>query len=130
MGTRCLTVFKNDKDKEICVMYRQFDGYPNGHGVELANFLSGGKLCNGITGKEDKCFNGMEDLVAQVISHFKNEPGGFYIHPAGTRDIWEEYIYTVTGELGKEPKIECHTASGELIAKGSATVMIKKMSKK
>lgn len=31
MGTRSLTVMK-DTGNEIAVLYRQFDGYPEGHG--------------------------------------------------------------------------------------------------
>lgn len=44
MGTRSLTAFiiKGEQDKEIATMYRQFDGQPNWHGVELAEFISGG----------------------------------------------------------------------------------------
>jgi hypothetical protein len=29
-------------------MYRQFDGYPSGHGQELAEFLLSGEMVNGI----------------------------------------------------------------------------------
>ena len=36
MGTRSLTVFNDSwNDEEIAVFYRQFDGYPAGHGREL-----------------------------------------------------------------------------------------------
>ena len=41
MGTRSLTYIKseyNTEDNIVCI-YRQFDGYPSGHGIELANFL-------------------------------------------------------------------------------------------
>ena len=34
-------------------------------------------------------------LAAQIIAHFKNGIGGFYLYPAKTRDCGEEYIYTV-----------------------------------
>ena len=47
MGTRSLTVFNDEDGKEIAVMYRQFDGYPSGHGTELAEFLAGKKMVNG-----------------------------------------------------------------------------------
>jgi len=40
MGTRSLTIFfDGDRDEEIAVMYRQFDGSPEGHGALLAEFL-------------------------------------------------------------------------------------------
>lgn len=98
MGTRSLTAFINKarESQEICVMYRQYDGYPEGHGLQLAEFLSSGKMVNGIAvGETELVFNGMGCLAAQVISYFKEEPGGFYIEPAGTRDVGEEYIYKV-----------------------------------
>ena len=55
MGTRCLTVFKNAKNKEIAVLYRQYDGYLDGHGAELADFLKNKKIVNGLQG-ENKIF--------------------------------------------------------------------------
>jgi len=60
MGTRSLTTFidtytgKNKmgvpviKKEKIVTMYRQFDGYPEGHGLDLAEFLAGGKMVNGL----------------------------------------------------------------------------------
>ena len=96
MGTRSLTIFKDGSD-EIAVLYRQFDGYPSGHGKELRDYLkkfSG--VTNGIAiGEKKKTANGMSCLAAQVIAHFKTDVGGFYLYPAGTRDAGEEYRYTV-----------------------------------
>jgi len=37
MGTRSLTYVYDNKEPLVC-MYRQFDGYPSGHGKELAEF--------------------------------------------------------------------------------------------
>lgn len=107
MGTRSLTVFKDEQENEIVVMYRQFDGYPGGHGGELADFLKGKKIVNGIPcGADDsKMFNGMGCLAAAVVAHFKNGVGGFYLHSAGTRDCWEDYTYYISGNVGKEPKL-------------------------
>lgn len=106
MGTRCLTVFKDGK-QEIVVMYRQSDGYPDGHGKELADFLKGKTIVNGMSGEpEDTIFNGMGCLAASVVAKFKDGPGGIYLHPPGTRNCGEEYIYTVSGETGEEPTIE------------------------
>ena len=46
MGTRSLT-FVYEKygqvQKPVVNMYRQFDGYPTGHGAELAEFLTRGR---------------------------------------------------------------------------------------
>jgi hypothetical protein len=97
MGTRSLTYVFNDNCDPIVCMYRQFDGYPSGHGSELADFLISGEVVNGIpVGYNKKVFNGMGCLAAQMISHFKNESGGFYLHfPDLDQDCWQEYEYHV-----------------------------------
>ena len=47
MGTRSLTTFKEDHtDKEIVVLYRQYDGYPEGHGIDLFRFLNKMNMVN------------------------------------------------------------------------------------
>lgn len=107
MGTRSLTIIQDEKGNEIAVMYRQFDGYPAGHGSELAEFLSGMMIVNGMgAGQPERIANGMNCLAAQIIAHFKEEPGGIYLYPALTRDCWEEYIYIVSGKEGGEPHLE------------------------
>lgn len=102
MGTRSLTVFK-DEHEEIVVMYRQFDGYPEapGLGCELAEFLSGFKVVNGFGSERTKIANGMGCLAAQVIAKLKDGVGNIYLHPAGTRNCGEEYIYTIESKNGK-----------------------------
>jgi len=109
MSTRSLTVFKNENGKEIAVLYRQFDGYPEEHGKELADFLANKKIVNGINpskNERQKIFNGMGCLTASVVSYFKKEVGNFYLHSAGTRNCGEDYIYIVTGKIGEEAKIK------------------------
>jgi hypothetical protein len=100
MGTRCLT-FVYEKygqvQKPVCNMYRQFDGYPTGHGAELAEFLNGGKLVNGLGVERNLLqFNGMGCLAAQMVSHFKKESGGYYIHPTDMTDCGQDYEYHVS----------------------------------
>lgn len=119
MGTRSLTVFKESDGQEIVVLYRQFDGYPSGHGLELAEFLNGITIVNGIPGgAEGRMANGMGCLAAQVIAHFKTEVGGFYLYPAGSRDHWEEFIYTVSGQTGEPLIIEVTDSGGKPLFNG------------
>ena len=104
MGTRSLTIFNNEWDnEEIVVLYRQYDGYPTGHGRDLLNFLNNMKIVNGMNSKNEKLkiANGMGCLSAQVIAYLKEAPGDFYLHSAGTRDIGEEFIYTLYYENDK-----------------------------
>ena len=92
MGTRSLTILYDEKNTEIAVIYRQYDGYPDGHGAELADFLVKAK------------HNGMNCLAANIVRHIKTYASdgvsnGYafttYLYPAGTRNMGEEYIYKV-----------------------------------
>jgi len=94
MGTRSLT-FVYDGDKPIINMYRQYDGYPEGHGFELAEFLMSGEMVNGYSDNNAKQFNGMGCLAAQMIVHFKKSVGGFYIHAVTDTECWQDYEYHV-----------------------------------
>ena len=94
MGTRSLT-FVYDGDKPIINMYRQFDGYLEGHGLELAEFLMSGEMVNGFSDDNAKQFNGMGCLAAQMIVHFKKSVGGFYIHAVTDTECWQDYEYHV-----------------------------------
>lgn len=94
MGTRSLT-FVYDDGEAVVNMYRQFDGYPSGHGAELAEFLLSGIMVNGFSSTNAKQFNGMGCLAAQMIANFKQTVGGFYIHPVTATDCGQEYEYHV-----------------------------------
>ena len=48
MGTRSLTYVYDEQGEKIINLYRQFDGYPTGHGQELAEFLNKGRMVNGL----------------------------------------------------------------------------------
>jgi hypothetical protein len=96
MGTRCLT-FVYDNGEPILNLYRQFDGYPEGHGVDLANFLNSFEaITNGISMRETrKTANGMGCLAAQMVAHFKQSVGGYYIEPISATDCGQDYEYHV-----------------------------------
>lgn len=104
MGTRSLTKVFQD-DKEMLCIYRQYDGYPSGHGRELAKFLNSGELVNGIPGgNEKKVFNGIGCLAAQLVMELKKEhgpAGGIYIQLPGTEDAGQDYEYHIYGEWPK-----------------------------
>ena len=119
MGTRSLTrvieTWKDDNGKEkkqlLITMYRQYDGYPEGHGQELADFLKAGKVVNGLgADRTAKVFNGAGCLAAQMISHFKgDEAGGIYIYPNNTKDAWQNYEYHVIVDFNtKQVTLICY----------------------
>lgn len=77
-------------------MYRQFDGYLDGHGAELFELLDGMKVVNGMSNSTDKQANGAGCLAAQIVSHFKTEAGGVYIYPIESTDCGQDYEYVIT----------------------------------
>lgn len=105
VGTRSITVVHDEDIGKLVAMYRQFDGYPEGHGRELLNFLSEFKIVNGIPleamlkGREMlKVANGMGCLAAQIVAHFKDEHGigGIYLVPEQQDLI--DYTYIISGK--------------------------------
>jgi hypothetical protein len=104
MGTRSLTYVYDDNNDPVICMYRQFDGYPTGHGSELAHFLLPFKIVNGISGNVElgKVANGMGCLAAQLVGYFKTYVGGFYLHPPiKGRDDGQEFEYHITDNTVK-----------------------------
>ena len=101
MGTRSLTFVYDEqygrrKPKAIINMYRQYDGYPTGHGAELAEFLAPFTMVSGISTREKrKVANGMGCLAAQLVSNFKVDAGGFYLYPVTALDCGQDYEYHI-----------------------------------
>jgi hypothetical protein len=98
MGTRSLTYVYDDENTPVVCMYRQYDGYPSGHGAELAEFLGSFEaITNGISGGEErKTANGMCCLAAQLVAEFKTEVGGVYLMPCKVKqDCGQDYEYHV-----------------------------------
>ena len=83
MGTRSTIKFYNEfnKDEPVLSVYQQFDGYIEGAGHDLANFLKGKKVINGIQNEKmsEGYANGMGCLAAQFVAENKTGIGGFYL---------------------------------------------------
>ena len=108
MGTRSDTLIF-DCDVLIASIYRQFDGYPTGHGKELIEALGGGnaKICNGFSyEKTPQFFNGMGCLAAHLVSKLKDDIGGIYLsrsNPLNEEENkdkekylrWHDYTYVL-----------------------------------
>ena len=92
-------------DKSVVNMYRQYDGYPEGMGVDLAKFLADFTIVNGmgLTNRPRKLANGTGFLAAQLVQHFKDGPGGIYLESlkGEPNDHWEDYIYTLYPKEGE-----------------------------
>jgi hypothetical protein len=95
MGTRSLT-FVYDGETPIINMYRQYDGYPTGHGAEIAEFLAPFNMVNGLQLNETrKVANGMGCLAAQLVANFKDGAGQFYLYPTSAVDCGQDYEYHI-----------------------------------
>jgi hypothetical protein len=91
-------------------MYRQFDGYPSGHGAELQEFLSGFTIVNGLSRVENRrVANGAGCLAAQAVEHFKNGPGGVYLTAPRLALDWEDYGYLVIVDESAHVHVKCYT---------------------
>lgn len=91
MGTHATTKVEV-QGKTVVNMYRHYDGYYEAHGRELAEFLQDITLVNGLGADKAKVANGMDDLAALIVVHFKKGPGDFYLTGL---DRDEEYDYTI-----------------------------------
>jgi len=114
MGTRSLTFIYEDSypgesTPKLVNMYRQFDGYPTGHGAELAEFLL----------KTEH--NGMSCLAASMIAHFKQSIGGFYIYPTDSTDCGQEYEYHISENQAEIYETSYDGSSKKEIFNGSWT---------
>lgn len=100
MGTRSLTyIYEEDARLDsgrILCMYRHYDGYPSGHGKELADFLKSITMVKGLGAETTQTVaNGMGCLAAQLVVHFKNGPGGIYLYHPDIEDDGVDYEYHV-----------------------------------
>ena len=97
MGTRSKTSFiekRGEKLTHLVSVYQQYDGYIEGVGHEIAEYILSKKICNGIRLGRDTSdlANGFTCLIAQFIRDFKLDVGGLYIT---TEDNIQEYNYEV-----------------------------------
>jgi len=98
MSTRALVRFVNKEGKNVATIYKHFDGYPEGFGLDLANFLSDMVIVEGIDlVHKGHVANGMECLAAQVVAFFKQGVGDVYLYPSDTleSDTDANYVYII-----------------------------------
>lgn len=98
MGTRSLTFVHESGlySPALVCMYRQLDGYPEGHGKALQKFLKDMVIVDGIgCSMPARAANGMSCLAAQLVAYFKNDyVGSFYLYSTDSGDT-EDYNYHI-----------------------------------
>ena len=120
MGTRSLVTFCTDRythegtaygGTPVCTVYRQWDGYPEGRGLELAEWLNGFAVGDGIGSGDrgrEKYANGIECLAAQWIAYEKR---GEYMAggeradnkiPLNQSQVGSVYMHALTYDLSAD----------------------------
>lgn len=82
MGTRSITRIYDEENEIIVDIYNQYDGYVEGVGTDLINFIRSGQVLNGIqlsSGDNRRKFNGMGCFAAQLVAYWKTGAGGTYL---------------------------------------------------
>lgn len=124
MGTRSVTRIWNEENEPLVTLYRQYDGYIDGHGLELAKLCSA-VILNGVGDQEyGKHANGAGCLAAQIVSEIKNKQlGNVYIVPHDT--LSEEFNYKVVVQgAGKPVMITVTNDEGIRLFHGTAEAML------
>ena len=93
--------FSEEPNKTIVDIYHHWDGYPEGLGVTLADYLNGKKVTNGLGRDNDNLFNGMGCLAASLVAELKDGPGDVYIEPRESHG-WIDYQYYIWGDTYKD----------------------------
>lgn len=96
MSTRALTVIYHESGQPIVTIYCHSDGYPDGHGADLAKILKDRTLVSGIQIPEQKnASNGMSCLAATIVAELKTGIGDIYLMPRGINSgqEFEYHIY-------------------------------------
>ena len=96
MSTRALTVIYNNYDEPLVVIYCHSDGYPNGHGADLAKTLKDRVIVNGIEIPGQKnVSNGMGCLAATIVAKLKKGIGEIYLRSDPDKDYGQDYEYHI-----------------------------------
>ena len=93
--------FSEHPERVEVQVYKHYDGYPQGHPLDLAKFLKGFKVVNGLGQDTHKVANGLGCLAAQYVAAFKMDAGDMYIENADTEHFDIEYVTYVWGDDGK-----------------------------
>ena len=94
--------FSEIPEKVIVSIYSHWDGYPEGLGVQLAEYFYEKVVTNGLGGKDDyRAFNGMGCLAASLVAELKDGPGNVYIEDKDRPHGWSDYKYYVWGNDNK-----------------------------
>ena len=93
--------FSEHPERVEVQVYKHYDGYPEGHPLDLAKFLKEFKIVSGLGIDTYQMANGLGCLAAQYVAAFKMKAGDIYIENQDTRHGDIEYTTYVWGDDGK-----------------------------
>lgn len=93
MGTSSLTVFYDENNLPICAMNLPMDGYPDGHGYQLAEFLR--------DHREMSMGQLAAACVASFLSQMEEEDGAELVSPNALHGSYHEWEYSVFTDVVK-----------------------------
>lgn len=96
MGTRSITYFLDEEKEAFASIYRQYDGYPSGHGQDIYKILGSKILVNGYSDAATQT-NGIHCAAAMLISGLKDGCGGIYLYGPDAEE--QEYVYKIWPEI-------------------------------
>ena len=119
-------------EKSLINIYKQYDGYPKWLGVKIALLLENIKVVNSLdlNAKMFKMAKGAECLAAQLIFYLKQQPGDVYLYERDTKDVGEEYIYTIYPKPNEPTYMSVYDAfAEEVLFVGTADKFLGKYNK-
>ena len=117
--------FSEIPEKKLISIYNHWDGYPEGLGVILAEYLEDKKIVNGLGDREAPVFNGLGCLAASLIAELKDGPGDIYIDDPENPHGWIDYEYYIWGTEHKDIWISIFDGD-ECIFVGKPTQLLEK----
>ena len=134
MGTRSTyrIIEKHEKQEDqLALVYVQYDGYPEGHPLEIAKWLSEATVVNGFNSNTPAlAFNGAGCLAARMIGRLKDDRiGNVYMYPFHNRgNSGEDYMYDIVVE-GQTINMIAYDYNNEKIFEGNPQEFTSKYSK-
>ncbi len=107
--------FSEHPEKVEVQVYKHYDGYPEGHPLDLAEYL-----------KDFKIVNGLGCLASQYVAAFKMEAGDIYLENPDTERGWIDYITYVWGDDNKSIWMSIFNDEVECIFVGKPQELIDK----
>lgn len=143
MGTRStyriISVYKDSDNEiteknELALIYMQYDGYPQGHPYNTAEWLSQARVVNGYGINETSLiFNGAGCLAARLIARLKEDRhGNCYVYPMKNRgNCGEDYMYDIiVDETNKSIEMITYDENNNVLFQGTPQEFVESIAEK